>query len=95
MAKFDETLQKVKGTIKDLLTRDGIDDKEIETLTELNSQVDELGKQNQELVEKHSKMKDKYIESVLNFGTKTKPEEVDGSSGRSMEDIMKEMTSNK
>ena len=95
MAKFDETLQEVKGTIKDLLTREGIDDREIETLTKLNSQVDELGKQNQELVEKHSKMKDKYIESVLNFGTKTKPDEVDGGSGRSMEDIMKDVVSKK
>lgn len=95
MSKFDETLKSVKETIKTLLTRDGIEDSEIETLTTLNGQVDELGKQNQELVEKHSKMKDKYIEGVLNFGTKTKPDEVDGGNPRSMEDIMNDVISKK
>ena len=95
MSKFDETLKEVKETIKTLMTKENIEDSEIETLTKLNGQVDELGKQNQELVEKHSKMKDKYIEGVLNFGTSKKPDEIDGGSPRSMEDIMKDVLSKK
>lgn len=95
MSKFDETLKEVKEAIKTLMTKENIEDSEIETLTKLNGQVDELGRQNQELVEKHSKMKDKYIEGVLNFGTSKKPDEIDGGSPRSMEDIMKDVISKK
>ena len=95
MSKFDETLKEVKETIKELLTKEDIEDTEIDTLTKLNEQVDELGRQNQELVDKHSKMKDKYIDGVLNYGTTKKPDEVDGGSPRSMEEIMNDVTSKK
>ena len=78
---FNETLTGVKDTIKTLMTKENISDEEIETLTKLNEQVDELGKQHQGLADKHSKMKDRYIEGVLNFGTTKKPTDDVGASG--------------
>lgn len=94
MSKFDETLKEVRECIKTLMTKEGIEDTELEILTKLNGRVDELGKQNQELVESHSKMKDKYIESVLNYGSSKKPDDIDGGENpRSMEDIMNDVVS--
>lgn len=87
---FEETMKKVKDSLKDIMTKDGINDKELEKFTELNSQVDELDKSHKELVESHSKMKDKYIDAITNYGTKQTPEEV-GGSPRSMEDIAKDI----
>lgn len=90
MAKFDESLQKVNETIKTMMTKDNVSDDELNVLTELKGQVDELGKQHQELVESHSKMKDKYIEAVTNFGTKEKPDE-DDSAEKTFEEIAREV----
>jgi len=86
--KFGEALKKVQETIKTLMTEEGISDERLEKLTELNSQVKELDTQHQGLEESYAKVRDKYIESITQFGTTKKPEEVDGGSQpRTMEEI--------
>lgn len=88
---FKDTLNEVKESIKTMMTKDGITDQELETLTKLNSQVDDLAKQHQELDESHSKMKDKYIEAITGFGTTKKPDEVDGGQPRTFEQIAQDV----
>ena len=88
---FEDTLNGVKQSIATLLTKEGISDKEVDDLTSLTKQVDELGKQHQELVENHSKMKDKYIQMVVNYGTTKQPkEEVDDGAEKTFEQIAQE-----
>lgn len=95
MAKFADTLNKVKEHIKTLMTKDGISDEELNDLTELNGQVDELDRQHQELSESHSKMKDKYIEAITQFGTTKAPKDEEQNSGaeKTFEQIAKEQLS--
>lgn len=91
MAKFDETLKEVKQEIATLMTKEGVSDKDLEDLTSLTQRVDELGKQHQELVESHAKMKDKYIEAVVSYGTKTPPkDDVDSGKEKTFEEIAQE-----
>lgn len=89
---FNEALNGVKQHIATLMTKENISDKEIEDLTQLTQQVDELGKQHQELVDNHTKMKDKYIEAVVGFGTTKQPkDEVDGGGEKTFEQIASEV----
>lgn len=92
--KFDEILKGVKDNLKNLMTKEGVDDTQLEDYTQLMQQVDDLGKQHQELVENHSKMKDKYIEAVVNYGTKTTPkDDVENDKPKTFEEIASEVLS--
>lgn len=81
MPTFAETLNVVKEHIKTLMTKEEISDKELDDLATLNGQVDELGRQHQELVDSNSKMKDKYIEAITNYGTTNLPKDEEQNSG--------------
>lgn len=92
MTKFEETLQKVQESIKNLMSEDGISDEKLDKLTELNTQVKELDQQHQGLVESYVKVRDKYIENITQTGSTKKPEEEDGSSQpRTFEQIAQEV----
>jgi len=94
--KFGEALKKVQETIKTLMTEEGISDERLEKLTELNTQVKELDTQHQGLEESYAKVRDKYIESITQFGTTKKPEEVDGESQpRTFEQIASDVLAKK
>ena len=96
MTKFGEALQKVQETIKTLMTEENISDEKLEKLTELNTQVKELDQQHQGLEESYAKVRDKYIESITQYGTTKKPDEVDGGSQpRTMEQIASEVLAKK
>lgn len=96
MTKFGEALQKVQETIKGLMTEDGISDEKLEKLTELNTQVKELDQQHQGLEESYAKVRDKYIESITQFGTTKKPDEDDGSGQpRTFEQIAQDVLAKK
>lgn len=85
---FKETLNEVKDDVKDLMTEENISDEKLAKLTSLNEKLNELDKQHQTLAENHAKMKDKYIESVMNYGTSKEPkDETGGATGRSLEEI--------
>lgn len=90
MSKFDETLKKVCEEVKNLMTEENISDEKLEKLTGLNNDLKELGTQHQELTDKYATMKDKYIESITNFGTSKKPDEI-GGSPKSFEEIASEV----
>ena len=93
MANFTEALNIVKEHIKTLMTKENIKDNELNDLATLNKQVDELGIQHQELVDSHSKMKDKYIEAITNFGTPAQPKEE--KQGKTFEEIANEIVANR
>lgn len=90
MPTFAETLNVVKEHLKTLMTKENISDKELDDLATLNGQVDELGRQHQELVDSNSKMKDKYIEAITHYGTTTQPKE-EQQSGKTFEEIAREI----
>lgn len=93
--KFGEAMKKVQESIKDLMTEEGISDERLEKLTELNTQVKELDTQHQGLEESYAKVRDKYIESITQFGTTKKPDEVDGGQPRTFEQIASEVLAKK
>lgn len=95
MTKFGEALQKVQETIKTLMTEENISDEKLEKLTELNTQVKELDQQHQGLEESYAKVRDKYIESITQYGTAKKPEEVEGSQPRTIEQIAQDVLAKK
>ena len=94
MAKFGETLKLVQDGLKKLMTEEGISDERLEELTELNAQVTELDKQHQGLEENYAKVRDKYIQSITEYGTSKKPDEVDGQP-RTLEEIAAEVLAKK
>ena len=96
MTKFEETLKKVQGSIKELMTEKDISDEKLEKLTELNAQVKELDQQHQGLVESYVKVRDKYIENITQTGSTKKPEEVEGAGQpRTLEEIATEVLAKK
>lgn len=96
MTKFEEALQKVQESIKNLMTEKDISDEKLEKLTELNAQVKELDQQHQGLVESYVKVRDKYIENITQTGSTKKPDEDDGSSQpRTFEQIASEVLAKK
>lgn len=95
MTKFEETLKKVQDELVALGTQEGISTDTLEKITALNNEVKELGTQHQDLVEKHSNLKDLYIRNVSNFGTPKLPEdETGGKAPRTMEEIAKDILAN-
>lgn len=95
MTKFEETLKKVQDELIALGKQEGISTDTLDKITALNSKVNELGTQHQDLVEKHSNLKDLYIKNVSNFGTSKLPEdETGGKTPRTMEEIAKDILAN-
>ena len=92
---FKDTLAQVKESIKTMMTEKDISDEKLNALTSLNAQVDDLAKQHQDLEESHSKMKDKYIDAITNYGTTKKPDEVDGGQPRTFEQIAQDVLAKK
>lgn len=93
---FKDIMKDVKETLKTLMTKEGISDKDLETLTTLNSQVDELDKEHQASEESHSKMKDKYIEAITKYGTTSTPQDdKTPPKPRTMEEIYRDVISKK
>lgn len=87
MNKFQECLNLLKENIKTMMTKENLPDEELNSFVELNKQVDELGKQHQELVESNAKMKDKYIEAITNYGTSDQNKEDKTEVPKTLEEI--------
>lgn len=91
MTKFEETLQKVSNQVKEMMTEKDISDERLEKLTGLNNDLKELGTQHQEVADKCSQYRDKYIESITNFGTAKKPQDEDSGAEKTFEQVASEV----
>ena len=87
---FNELLQACKDSLKKTITTESTTE-EIASVEALDKQLDQLGESHQQLVAEHKKMKDIYIEKVLNYGTSQKPREE--GTPRSLEEIAQEIIS--
>lgn len=92
MAKFEEILQKVSDQIKEMMTEKDISDERLDKLTGLNNDLKELGTQHQEVADKCLQYREKYFESITNFGTTKKPQDdVDSGGEKTFEQIAGEV----
>ena len=93
MSKYAELMAKIKGHLKEQITSDSSKE-QIDTITALDKELDELNNEHEKLVSENSSLKDSLIESVKNTGFKVNGKEIDdiGTSGetKSMDDIMSE-----
>lgn len=92
MTKFEETLQKVSGKIKEMMTEKDISDERLEKLTGLNNDLKELGTQHQEVADKCLQYREKYIESITSFGTTKNPQDdVESGAEKTFEQVASEI----
>ena len=92
MEKFEELIEALKDDLKKQITTESTTD-QIATIEKLEKQVDDLASSHQTLVDEHKKMKDLYIQNVVNYGSAEKPK--DQSTPRSLEEIAKEVLAKK
>ena len=88
MTKFAEQLQALKDSLKKTITSESTTE-DISRVDELEKQLDQLGESHQQLVTEYSKMKDIYIEKVMNYGTSSEPRDDDAP--KSLEEIANEV----
>lgn len=92
MEKFEELIKALKDDLKKQITTESTTD-QIATIEKLEKQVDDLSASHQILVDEHKKMKDLYIQNVVNYGSAEKPKEQ--GTPRSLEEIAKEVLAKK
>ena len=93
MSKYAELMAKIKGHLKESLTKDSSKE-EIEKISAMDKELDELNEEHEKLVKENGSLKDSLIESVKNTGFKVNGKEVDDigthEETKSMDDIMNE-----
>lgn len=87
---FKEQLETLKTGIKEFITKD-LPVEKVNQLGELVKKVDGLGEEHQKLVDAHSELKDRYIDSVKNYGTTDKPVDANQNQGKTLEQILSEI----
>ena len=92
MEKFEELIEALKDSLKKQITTESTTD-QIASINALEKQVDDLSASHQILVDEHKKMKDLYIQNVVNYGSAEKPK--DQNTPRSLEEIAREVLAKK
>ena len=68
MKNFEDLLNAVNTSLNSMVSSESTTE-QIEKVNSIKTQLEELQKSHNNLVEEHSKIKDLYIESVKNYGT--------------------------
>ena len=92
MPKFEELIEALKDSLKKQITTESTTD-QIASINALEKQVDDLSASHQTLVDEHKKMKELYIQNVVNYGSADKPK--DQSTPRTLEEIAREVLAKK
>ena len=80
---------KVRELLKGLIT-DSTPTEEVEAIGKISGAVDELEKQEQELIQSHENLRKKYIEVIKDVAFKDAPKEEDNPQPKTLEECFQE-----
>lgn len=87
MAKFSEILNSIKDSLDGFITKDTPTD-QITQIGKVKEQLTELSDAHKQTLDDYGELKDRYIESIKNYGTGKEPtSEIDSKQGKSFEEI--------
>ena len=72
MQTFQQKLEEMKKSLNDLITKD-TPTEQVTQIGNIKAQLDGLGESHQQTLKDYADLKDRYIDSVKNFGTAKAP----------------------
>lgn len=72
MRTFQEQMEELKKSLNDLITKD-TPTEQVTQIGNIKTQLDGLGESHQQTLKDYADLKDRYIDSVKNYGTAKAP----------------------